>query len=99
MKRKMNTMTAIVQMAQKQYPVQLKAAVDHIGIDPPYGKEKIDPRTRDARLVRMLPEDLQALAQSDPKAYADASDRLAVLRQRAAQETASPAPDAYEVKP
>ena len=90
--------TAIVQAAQKRYPQMLNAAVEHIGIDPPYGKEKIDPRTRDNQLVRMLPDQIQALAQTDPKAYMNAQERLSTLRERAAGEPPLPSPDAYEGK-
>lgn len=98
MRSRVSMPTAIVQAAQKRYPQMLNAAVEHIGIDPPYGKEKIDPRTRDNQLVRMLPTDLQALAQTDPKAYMNVQERLQVLQDKASQQEPLPAQGAFEGK-
>lgn len=96
MKRKVSMPTAIVQAAQARYPQVLDAAVQHIGVNPPYGKEKIDARTRDQQLVRMLPEQIQSLAATDPQGYMNAQERLSTLRERAAEQPPLPAPDSYE---
>lgn len=96
MSRKMSLPTAIVMAAQRQYPKMLAAAVAHIGVDPPYGKEKIDSRTYDQRLVRMLPEQLAAMAQSDPQGAQQAQQRLGSLQERADSETPLPGQGTWE---
>ena len=95
MKRRVNIATEIVQRAQRSYPTVLKGVVDYIG-NPPYGKEVVARRTSDQRLVRMLPDELQALAASDPKAYMDAQQRLETLRERAADREPLPGAGAFE---
>ena len=96
MKQKVNQMTAIVQRAQQMYPERLEAAVNALGVNPPYGKKVVDSRTRDNQIVRMLPADLQALAQSDPQQYMKTQERLQVLQQRAAGEAPLPAQGDFE---
>ena len=98
MRAKVNKMTATVQQAQAMYPGRLAAAVDYIG-QPAYGKQQIDRRTADNQLVRMLPDQLQALAQTDPQAYTNAQDRLATLRERAADQESLPGQGTYEGQP
>jgi hypothetical protein len=95
MKRKVNLATEIVQRAQRAYPAVLDGVVNYIG-QPPYGKEVVGRQTSDNRLVRMLPDELQALAASDPKAYMDAQQRLETLRERAATREPLPGADAFE---
>lgn len=95
MTRKVNMMTDIVQRAQAMYPGRLQAAVQYIG-QPAYGKKIVDRRTSDAALVRMLPDQIAALAQTDPKTYMDSQERLSTLRQRAAGMPPLPAPGDYE---
>ena len=94
--KKVSMPTAIVQAAQKRYPQILSAAVQHIGVDPPYGKQKVTSQTYDNQLVRMLPDQLAQLAQTDPAAAQSANARIATLRQKAAGQIPLPAQDSYE---
>lgn len=96
MARKVNLATEIVQRAQSMYPDYLKSAVDYIGANPPYGKKVVSPQTRDKQIARMLPQDIAALAATDPQAYMKTVERLQELQQRASTSEPLPAPDAYE---
>ena len=96
MNRKVSMPTAIVQRAQQLYPERLQGAVDYLGTNPPYGKERITRAKADNQLVRMLPDQLQALAQSDPKAYMDAQQRLATLQDKSTNQEPLPAQGAFE---
>ncbi len=94
--KKVSMPTAIVQAAQKRYPQILAAAVQHIGVDPAYGKQKISSQSYDNQLVRMLPDQLAALAQTDPQAYGEAQQRLADIRQKNDAEPKIPGQGQYE---
>lgn len=96
MKQRMNQMTAIVQRAQQLYPDRLEAAVNALGVNPPYGKKVVDSRTRDKQILSMPPDQLAALAQSDPQQYMKTQERLQVLQQRAAGEAPLPGRDTFE---
>lgn len=96
MKQKVNQMTAIVQRAQQMYPERLEAAVNALGVNPPYGKKVVDSRTRDRQILSMPQDQLAALAQSDPQQYMKAQERLQALQQRAAGEAPLPGRDTFE---
>jgi hypothetical protein len=96
MRQKVNMATAIVQRAQQMYPQRLSSAVEMIGVNPPYGKKVVDARTRDDQIVRLLPADLAALAQTNPQEYMKTQERLQVLQQRASAQGPLPAQGTFE---
>lgn len=79
-RRRENLPTTIVRRAQQLYPERLKGAVEYIGT-PQYGQKLVDRKTADNQLVRMLPEQLQQLAMTDPQKYQQSMDRLTTLRE------------------
>jgi len=76
-------MTQAVLMARKKYPDILGSVVAKLNTPAPYMKQKLDPRTVDQRLLRMTPDDMIALARTDPAAAEEAAARIAELEAKA----------------
>lgn len=96
MSPKVNQATSIVQRAQQMYPQYLQAAVNSIGVNPPYGKKVVSAETRDKQILAMTPQDHAALAQTDPQQYMKTQERLQTLQQRAAERGPLPGQDTFE---
>jgi len=79
---KVSRATQVVLDARKKYPEVLKGVVSHLG-NPPYMKEKLDYRTRDKQLLQMTPDEMIALARTDPAAAEEAAQRIHELEQKA----------------
>ena len=75
--------TAAVLMARARYPKILEAIVHKVNAPAPYMKEKIDYRARDKQLLMMGPDEMIALARTDPAAAEAAAARIAELEARA----------------
>jgi hypothetical protein len=92
---KINPATSAVQRAQKNYPKALAAVKAYMG-PVPYGKQPIDPRTADRRLLAMTPESMTQLAMTDPAAAESAAQRIQQLEVRAAARPPLPSADDYQ---
>src|SRR5687768_13060056 len=80
---RVSQITEAVLMARKKYPKVLEGVVAKLNSPAPYMKQKLDPRTADRRLSTMSPDDMIALARTDPAAAEAAAARLFELEQKA----------------
>lgn len=63
---KVNQLTKVVLAARAAYPKNLDAILGTLTSPAPYMKQAIDQRTMDRQLRSMSPEDMAAVAQTDP---------------------------------
>lgn len=92
---KMSLPTQAVLDARKKYPDVLKSVASYFG-EVPYMTQRMDSRAADKKLVQMTPEQMTALAQSDPAGAEQAAARIQTLQARQAGQPPLPAQDTYE---